>query len=99
YNPEYPGTKAHLASIDVAAKKFGIAVRPVEFLSGSAIENALAEILRDRPDGVLSISDPLTETFRDQITAFGTSNKIPMAGKVSGNVQIGQLFSYGASLY
>ena len=58
YNPNYPGVKPHFVRITAAAERFGITVRPIEMRSGADIEGAFNAILGDRPDAILSISDP-----------------------------------------
>ncbi|MGY4282657.1 putative ABC transport system substrate-binding protein [Bradyrhizobium sp. LM2.7] len=95
YNPNFPGANAHLASVGAAAKKFGLATRLVELHARSQIESALGEILTDRPDAVLMISDPLIYNFREQIAAFGIANKLPFATEYSLYAKVGMCLSYG----
>lgn len=95
YNPNFPGVNAHLASLGAAAKKLGLATRPVELHQPSRIESALGDILADRPDAVLMISDPIIYNFREQIAAFGIANKLPFATEYSLYVKLGMCLSYG----
>jgi putative ABC transport system substrate-binding protein len=95
YNAEFPGADAHLASIRTATEKFGVATRLVEFNSRSHIESALGEILTDRPDAVLMVSDPLIFNFREQIAAFGNANKLPIATEYRVYAKAGMCLSYG----
>ena len=69
YNPGYPSADKHFASVNLAARKFDISVRPVELRGPQDIEKALAEILSDGPDAVLSIADPIETLLRQQINA------------------------------
>ncbi|MDE5446432.1 hypothetical protein GWG65_34750 [Bradyrhizobium sp. CSA207] len=73
----------------------GIEARLVELHARSQIESALGEILADRPDAVLMISDPIIYNFREQIAAFGIANKLPFATEYSLYAKIGMCLSYG----
>jgi putative ABC transport system substrate-binding protein len=95
YNPKFPGANAHLASVGAAAKKLGLTARLVELHARSQIESALGEILTDRPDAVLMISDPIIYNFREQIAAFGIANKLPFATEYSLYARVGMCLSYG----
>jgi putative ABC transport system substrate-binding protein len=95
YNPNFPGANAHLASVGAAAKRLGLATRLVELHARSQVESALGEILTDRPDAVLMVSDPIIYNFREQIAAFGLANKLPFATEYSFYAKGGICFSYG----
>jgi len=95
YNPDFPGANAHLASVGMAAKKLGLATRLVELHSSLQIESALGQILPDRPDAVLMISEPTIYNFREQIAAFGIANKLPFATEYSLYARVGMCLSYG----
>lgn len=95
YNPDFPGAHAHLANVEAATKQLGLAARPVELHARSQIESALGEILTDRPDAVLMVSDPIIYNFRQQIAAFGITNKLPFATEYSLYAKAGMCLSYG----
>jgi putative ABC transport system substrate-binding protein len=95
YNPNFPGTNAHLASVGAAAKRLGLSTRLVELHARSQVESALGEILTDRPDAVLMVSDPIIYNFREQIAAFGLANKLPFATEYSFYAKGGICLSYG----
>jgi putative ABC transport system substrate-binding protein len=95
YNPGFPGADAHLASINAATRKFGLATRLVELRMRSEVEKAFNEILVDRPDAVLMVSDPVISNFGQQIAALGIANKLAIASEVKGYAEIGMCFTYG----
>jgi len=95
HNPDFPGASAHLASVGTAARELRLATRLVELHARSQIESALGEILTERPDAVLMVSDPVMYNFREEIAAFGIANKLPFATEYSLYAKIGMCLSYG----
>jgi putative ABC transport system substrate-binding protein len=98
YNPGFPGADAHLASINTATRKFGLATRLVELRAPSEVEKAFNEILVDRPDAVLMVSDPVIAYLGKQIAAFGNANKLPIATEYKFYAEFGMCLSYGPNL-
>jgi putative ABC transport system substrate-binding protein len=97
YNPGFPGANAHLASVEAATRQFGLVTRLVELGVRSQVESALGEILTDRPDAILMVSDPIIFNFREQIAAFGNANKLPIATEYQLYAKLGMCLSYGPS--
>jgi putative tryptophan/tyrosine transport system substrate-binding protein len=98
YNPGFPGADAHLASINAATRKFGLATRLVELGARSEVEKAFNDILADRPDAVLLVSDPIIAYFTKQIADFGNTNKLPIATEYRFYAEFGMCLSYGPNL-
>ena len=87
----FGSSAARRPSVGMAAKKLGLATRLVELHSSLQIESALGQILRDRPDAVLMISEPTIYNFREQIAPV----KLPFATEYSLYAKVGMCLSYG----
>jgi ABC-type uncharacterized transport system substrate-binding protein len=99
YNPLDQGANIHPTIITAAAQTFGIETELFEVRSSSEFEAVFATVLRNRPDGLLSVADPLTLVERKRIVDFCVEQKIPNAHEIREYVQLGGLLSYGASFY
>ena len=98
YNPDVPGSVAHLEYVMAAAKVVGTAVLVVEVRSPVEFDGAFAAIQSNRPDAVLVVTDPLTFQERKRIDSFATEHRIPMVYEFKEFLQQGGLVSYGPSL-
>jgi putative ABC transport system substrate-binding protein len=99
YNPLDLGANIHPTIITAAARTSGIETELFEVRSSSEFEAVFAAVLRNRPDGLLSVADPLTLLERKRIVDFCVEQKIPNAHEIREFVQLGGLLSYGASFY
>jgi putative ABC transport system substrate-binding protein len=99
YNPLDLGANIHPTIITAAARTSGIETELFEVRSSSEFEAVFAAILRNRPDGLLSVADPLTLRERKRIVDFCVEQRIPNAHEIREFVQLGGLLSYGASFY
>jgi putative tryptophan/tyrosine transport system substrate-binding protein len=95
YNPGFPGANAHLASVEAATRRFGLVTRLVQLRARTQVESALGEILTDRPDAILLVSDPIMFNFREQIAAFGNASGLPIATEYKLYAKTGMCLSYG----
>src|ERR1700694_2156033 len=82
YNPLDHGANIHPTIITAAARTFGIETELFEVRSSSEFEAVFATVLRNRPDGLLSVADPLTLVERKRIVDFCVEQKIPNAHEI-----------------
>jgi putative ABC transport system substrate-binding protein len=82
-----------------AAKQSGVEVELVEARSASELDAAFNKVREIKPDGLLSVADPMTLGERKQIVDFCSDQRIPNAHEIREFVIAGGLISYGASFY
>jgi putative ABC transport system substrate-binding protein len=97
-NPEFPAVTSHLKNLRVGAEALAMSVLPYEVRNAADIDKVFGMILRDRPDAILNILEALINFNRRKIVDFALANSLPMTNEAKEWVQLGQLFSYGASL-
>jgi len=88
-------TTRYRAAAD-AAKVLGIAVQSLGVGEPDDFDSAFAAMRRDKPDGVLMVSDVLTNLNRKRVLDFAAAHRIPAIYEVSYIVREGGLMSYGS---
>src|SRR2546421_604121 len=61
-----------------------------------SLSTAFATMTREMPDGILMVTDVLTNLNRKRVFEFATANRLPAIYEVSYMVREGGLMSYGA---
>jgi putative ABC transport system substrate-binding protein len=80
------------------ARQLGIALQPYGIHSNEDFGTALAAIARNRPDALMTTSDPLiTSQHRKEIVAFVIENRLLSVFPIPEIVEAGGLMSYGQS--
>lgn len=79
-----------------AASVLGIAVQSLGVSEPDDFDAAFAAMGRERPDGILMVSDVLTNLNRKRVLEFAAAHRIPTIYEVSYIVREGGLMSYGA---
>jgi putative ABC transport system substrate-binding protein len=95
YNPTDGGNAIHINMAKAAAQSLGIHVRLVEVHSTAEFEAAFMAILRDRPDALLTMTDPLVMSNRERIIQFAVQHKLPSVHEFKLFADLGGLLSYG----
>jgi putative ABC transport system substrate-binding protein len=98
YNSTDPGGPAHVSVIRSTAQSLGCQVRLVEVRSPADFDGAFAAILRDRPDALLTVTDPMVFANRERIATFTVRNKIPATFEFKVFAELGGLMSYGPNI-
>ena len=99
FNPLDQGARVHPPLILAAASRFGINVDLVEVKFPSEFDTAFNKVQELKPDGLLSVADPITLGERKRIVDFCSDKRIPNAHEIREFVIAGGLLSYGASFY
>jgi len=79
-----------------AAKVLGIAVQSLGVGEPDDFETAFTAMRQQRPDGILMVSDVLTNLNRKRVLEFAAAHRIPAIYEVSYIVREGGLMSYGS---
>ncbi len=98
YNPGDAAARLHLRHTETGAQALGIKVRPLEVRGPDEFEQAFAAMTRERPEGLLVFTDPLTFSQRNRIVEFTVKNRLPAVYEFKEFVDLGGLVAYGPSL-
>src|SRR5690349_15202214 len=66
-------------------------------LNPGDFDSAFAAIREQRPDGMLTLGDPLTVTMRNELASFALQERLPTVFTHRQFVEVGGLISYGAN--
>jgi putative ABC transport system substrate-binding protein len=81
-----------------AARKLGIEVHSVEVRAPGDFDGALETAVRQHASALITVEDPLTMNYRNQIAEFAAKNRLPAIYGLREYVEAGGLISYGARL-
>jgi putative ABC transport system substrate-binding protein len=98
YNSTDPGAAGHVEVTRATAKSLAVQMRLVELRSAADFDAAFADIVRDRPDALLLVTDPMVFANREKIVQFTVQQKLPAIFEYKAFADMGGLMSYGASM-
>jgi putative ABC transport system substrate-binding protein len=80
-----------------AARTLDVALQSFPVYNPGDFESAFAAIREQRPDGMLTLGDPLTVTMRKELANFALEERLPAVFTHRQFVEAGGLISYGAN--
>jgi putative ABC transport system substrate-binding protein len=83
---------------ETAARSLGIEVQSLEVRSPDDFNRAFEKARRQRPDALIEVEDPLTNSLHKRIVEFAAAERLPSLHGIREEVEAGGLISYGASL-
>jgi len=95
WNPDYVGMRARFEQARVAAPAVGLTVRSVEVRDTRELDMAFEGIIREHPEALLLLVDPLTLSQRSRIVEFAAEQRLPAIYETRDFVDVGGLISYG----
>jgi putative ABC transport system substrate-binding protein len=96
-NLDNPVAHEELGRMEIAAGKLGLRLQSVQMAREAIdLETVFATILRERPDGLVVVADPLTAAHGARIGAFAVKNRLPVMSASTSIVTNGGLIVYGA---
>jgi len=98
WNAAYQGKESEWQETQVAAGALGVTLYGVAVRGPDDFDGALAALARERPEALLTFSDPLTLNHQRQIVDFATQHRLPLVSEVKEFAEAGGLMTYGASL-
>src|SRR6516225_5076740 len=98
WNPDNPASAEILEDLRNAAPLFGITLISLEARTEVDFDRAFAQMSSDRPDAVLTTSDPAHQAHMPEVIDFFLKNRIAGLCQVREHVVAGGLMSYGVSL-
>ena len=81
-----------------AARLLGLTVVLVELTRAEALDRALREVSRSRPQALFIINTAVTVTHRARIVDFALKNRVSLVGTQSGWAEAGALMDYASSV-
>jgi putative ABC transport system substrate-binding protein len=98
WNAANPYSAIVFKETQTAARRFGIEVQSLEVRSPDDFNGAFEEARRHRPDALIDVEDPLTNSLHKRVVEFAAAEQLPSLHGVGEEVKAGGLISYGASL-
>jgi putative ABC transport system substrate-binding protein len=89
------GMTLRYRSAEDAARALGVKVQTLGVREPDDFDHAFAEMMRERPDAILMVSDALTILNRKRILEFASTNRLPTIFETAVLVRDGGLMSYG----
>jgi putative ABC transport system substrate-binding protein len=96
--PGRGGHEAQLADAEQTAKTLGIRVKPYRAASLAELHNALAAIVDDKMDGLLSFQGGLSVSSRQLIVDFAAEHRLPAIYQATLFAEAGGLMSWAPDL-
>jgi putative ABC transport system substrate-binding protein len=93
-----PRREASIRALGDAAVTLGVAIHWVDVRDPAELDGAFAAMPRERPDGLLLVSDPLMFTLRSRIADFAVRNGLPSSYGLVEYAKAGGLMSYGPNM-
>jgi putative ABC transport system substrate-binding protein len=99
WNPANHSSASSWKAMQELAPMLGLTLQSVEIRDRKAIEAAFAAIIRERAEGMIVDSDPVTGGNKTRIVEFTAANHLPAIYTWKWYVDAGGLMSYGPSFY
>jgi putative tryptophan/tyrosine transport system substrate-binding protein len=81
-----------------AARRLGIEVQSLEVRSPDDFDGAFEQARRQRPEALIEVEDPLTNSLHKRIVEFAAAEQLPSLHGIREEVEAGGLISYGTSI-
>ena len=89
------GMTLRYRAAEAAAQALGVVVQPLGVREPDDFEEAFAAMERERPDGILMVTDALTILNRQRVFDFATAHRVPAIYEFDFLVRDGGLMAYG----
>ncbi len=97
WNPSNQSKVTEWKDTQLAAQSAGLELLPFDAQTPAELDRALSAIERAKTDGMITLVESFTISFRDQIGKFALANKLAMVTELREFVAAGGLASYGTS--
>jgi putative ABC transport system substrate-binding protein len=98
FNPDNASNRINAEEIGAAVATLNMTFRVVPVRRADELDDALAAMMRERPDGLMVTADPVHQLHVGRIINFLANNRLPGMFQLREHVEAGGLMSYGASL-
>ncbi len=97
WNADDAGMTTRYRAAEAAARTLDVEVQPLGVREPEDFESAFAAMTRDKPDGILMVTDVLTVLNRRKVFEFASTHRIPAIYEFDYLARDGGLMSYGPS--
>ena len=97
WNSANPIKLADWRELEPAARTLGVSLQSFEVRAPEDFDGAFAAVREQRPEGLLTLGDPLTVTMRTSLADFALKDRLPAVFTHRQFVEVGGLTSYGAN--
>ena len=97
-NPAAASAETTLRDLQEAAHTIGLEIQVLNASTIGEINGAFAAIVRERPDALFVVADPLFTGRRVQLANLAARERIPASYSQRVSVEVGGLMSYGTDL-
>jgi putative ABC transport system substrate-binding protein len=94
WNADDLGMTARYRAAAAAASALGVSVQPLGVREPDDFDAAFAAMTREKPDGILMVSDSLTNLNRKRVFEFAAANRIPAIYELELLARDGGLMAY-----
>jgi putative tryptophan/tyrosine transport system substrate-binding protein len=98
WSPANPAGLLGFRETESAARVLGVTLQSLPVRQHDELATAFAAMARERADGLVVVTDPLTWTARREIVQLATKHRLPAVYELREYVDTGGLASYGPSL-
>ena len=98
-NAANPGNLVIWREVQVAARALGVTVRAIDVRGPDDIEGRLGAMIKDRPQGLLVLDDPLFIPHRTSIVEFAAKHRLPAIYPFREYAEAGGLMAYSVNLF
>jgi putative ABC transport system substrate-binding protein len=96
-NPDITTDHSQQDLLERAAQSMGIVMQTVRARQGSELTDALAGMMRQRPNALFGMNDGLNLTYRQAIVDFAAEHKLPSMHAFAETVRDGGLMAYATN--
>jgi ABC-type uncharacterized transport system substrate-binding protein len=97
WNPSNQAKVTEWKDTQVTAQSLGLTLLPFDAQTRAELDRAFADIKREQPDGMITLTESFTIALRKPIAEFALANRLPMVAEIREFVVVGGLASYGTS--
>ena len=98
WNPQNASTALNMRTSVAAGIALGLEIKTVALQSRDRLDEALAEVRRDRPDGLFLLQDAVIVAARARIADFALRHRLPTTTPGRMYVESGSLLGYGPDM-
>ena len=97
-NPSNKYDASLVREVESAARSMAIRTRVLGVPGPDALDSALSAAVKDRPDALFVLFDPVMFALRARIAEFATRHRLPLMGPHREYAEAGGLMAYGVDL-
>ena len=98
-NAANPGNLLMLKEVQVAGRALGVTVHAIDVRGPDDLERGLGAMIKDNPQGLLVLDDPLFVPHRTSIVEFAAKHRLPAMYPFTEYAEVGGLMAYSVNIF